>query len=190
MTRRRRGPIAALPSAALALALAALPLALAALGALSAPARAQLPARLTGQFQMTGRVTVAERISGEHPGDTELRAWSFTPLCPSGPCATVLLVRRRAGGSDTLVLHQSAPGDYKGRGRFYAPLRCGRHIWRKGESVPFTISLQVTAAAPVFGVPIATAVHATYLNRKRRNRTPCVAVPGHDGAVYQGQVVG
>jgi hypothetical protein len=168
---------------------------LAVLAALLAPAglaHAQTPvggARLLGQFRMIGHVTVAKHIAGEHPGDPVLRGWSFTPLCPGGSCPTVQLVRQRAGGTDTVVLAQTSPGVYAGSGRFYAPLRCGRHIWRRGETVPFTINLEVTASALVFGVPIATAVSATYVNRKRTNRTRCVAAPGHDAAVYAGQIV-
>jgi hypothetical protein len=164
----------------------------AALLAADGQARAQPPltdtARLLGQFQMVGRVTVAKHILGEHRGETVVRTWTFTPLCQTGPCASVRLVRQRAGGTDTLVLRETSPGSYAGHGLFYAPLRCGRRIYRSGETVPFTITLQVTVAATVLGVPIATGVAATYEDKKRLNLTRCVAVPGHDAAAYLGQI--
>jgi hypothetical protein len=176
---RRRSTPAVLAGLAASLTLAGLANAQAAL----------VTARLIGQFQMAGRVTVAKHISGEHRGDTVLRTWALTPLCPNGPCASVQLIRQRSGGSDTLVLHQTAPNSYAGTGRFYAPLRCGRRIDVKGESVPFTIKLQVTATVTLFGVPVASAVSASYTNQKRINRTRCVAAPGHDAALYEGRFV-
>jgi hypothetical protein len=42
---------------------------------------------------------------------------------------------------------------------------------------------------PVFGVPVASSLLATYVNRRRFNRTPCVSVPGHDAAAYFGQIL-
>src|SRR5438477_43814 len=96
-------------------------------------------ARLEGRYELTGRVTVARRVLGEHAGDTVHRIWTFFPLCPVGPCASVALRRERQAGSDTLVLQLIAPDYYVGTGTFYVPLRCGRRIIRKGESVPFTI---------------------------------------------------
>jgi hypothetical protein len=47
----------------------------------------------------------------------------------------------------------------------------------------------VTAAALAGSDVAATQIRATYTNRARINRTPCVAVLGHDAAVYSGQVV-
>jgi hypothetical protein len=154
------------------------------------PARAQSPladtARLQGQFELTGRITVAKRIRGEHVGETAFRTWTFSPLCAAGPCQTVALARRRQAGTDTLVLHLVSADRYSGRGRFYVPLRCGRRTIRHGESVPFRIGVHITAAALDGGVPVATQLTASYVSRKRKNLTRCVARPGHDAAVYTG----
>ncbi len=153
-------------------------------------ARAQSPlagtARLGGQFEMTGQITVANRIRGEHVGQTVLRTWLFTPLCASGPCQTVSLTRQRQAGTDTLVLYLVSANSYSGRGRFYVPLRCGRRTIPRGESVPFKIRVQITDTALEAGVPVATQLTASYVNRKRKNLTRCVAKPGHDAAVYGG----
>jgi hypothetical protein len=169
---------------------------LAGLLTLAAPLAAAIPAgarpplastaRLQGQFEMTGRITVAKRISGEHVGQTIARTWTFTPLCASGPCQTVSLTRQRQAGTDTLVLRLVSADRYSGRGRFYVPLRCGRRTIRRGESVPFKIRVRVTGTALEGGVPIATQLTASYVNRKRKNLTRCVAKPGHDAAVYSG----
>jgi hypothetical protein len=167
-------------------------LALAASQAPATASRAQAPlagtARLEGQFQLAGQITVARHVLGERVGETVVRTWIFTPRCAAGPCRSVALTRQRATGTDKLVLHLTATNHYSGTGKFFAPLRCGNRIVRKGESVPFTIQVQITGASLVNGVPVATQVSASYTNRKRTNLTLCVAVPGHDAAVYLGSL--
>ena len=163
------------------------------IAALAPGAVAQPPAagtaRLEGQFQLTGRVTVARHVLGEQAGQTVVRTWAFTPLCPEGPCQTIALARQRAAGTDYLVLHLVATNLYAGSGKFYVPLRCGRRIYNRGESAPFKITVQITAASTVNGVPVATQLSASYTNPKRTNLTRCVAAPGHDAAVYDGSPV-
>jgi hypothetical protein len=146
-------------------------------------------ARLQGQFALSGRVTVAKNVRGERVGQTVSRTWTFTPSCATGVCSTIVLVRSRAAGSDQLVLRLRAPGYYVGSGGFFAPLSCGQHTWRRGSMVPFTITVRVTTAALAGSDVVATRISATYTNRSRSNRTSCVAVLGHDAAVYTGQVV-
>jgi hypothetical protein len=85
-----------------------------------------------------------------------------------------------------VLLQLRSPGYYVGTGSFYAPLRCGRHVWPRGASVPFTITVRVTAAALAGSEVLATQIAATYTNRARFNRTPCVAAPSHDAATYVG----
>jgi hypothetical protein len=146
----------------------------------SAPAAAAQPApQLQGKFQMTGTVTVVKNVRGEHVGQVVQRTWTFTPSCPAAPCSTVRLVRQRANGTDTLTLGQTSPGTYAGKGRFYAPLRCAGRIYRPGQAVPFKITVHVTATGEL---------SATYVNRSRRNLTPCIALLGHDAARYTGQL--
>ncbi len=156
--------------------------------ALAAPVRSPLraTARLEGPFQLIGRITAARHVLGERVGQTVVRTWTFTPRCAAGPCRTVALARQRTTGTDRLVLHLTATNRYTGTGRFYAPLRCGSRVYRRGESVPFRIRVHITATALAGGVPVATALTASYTNRKRTNLTRCVAVPGHDAAVYRG----
>jgi hypothetical protein len=146
-------------------------------------------ARLQGPFLLAGRVTVAKNVSGEHVGQNVLRTWTFTSKCRAGECASVSLLRNRGSVRDALVLQRQAPGFYVGTGSFYAPLRCGAQVWPRGEIVPFTIAVRVTAAVVAAGVDSATRVDALYINRSRRNRTPCVAVLGHDAASYHGHLV-
>jgi hypothetical protein len=162
-------------------------------GAAARPARATAVApspfagaRLAGQFSMEARITVAHDVSGEHVGERLGRTWTFHPLCASGPCAQVQLVRNRAGGADVLTLDETSPGSYAGSGLFYAPLSCAGTTYPRGESVPFKITVTVTAESTA---GFATAVKATYVNRSRRNLTRCVDIPGHDAATYTGQFV-
>jgi len=134
---------------------------------------------------MHARITVAKNVTREHVGELLGRTWTFHPLCTSGACAQVQLVRNRAGGADVLTLSQTTPGSYAGNGLFYAPLSCAGNTYLRGESVPFRITVTITAES-TFG--FATALNATYVNPSRRNLTPCVDIPGHDAATYTGQL--
>jgi hypothetical protein len=103
--------------------------------AFPAGAVAASDARLTGGFAMSGRVTVADHVRGEHRGDRVRRRWRFVPTCAQGVCPEVKLRRGRGGGRvDTLTLARTEPGVYEGRGRFFVPLRCaGRRPPRGGR---------------------------------------------------------
>jgi hypothetical protein len=146
-------------------------------------------ARLQGQFRMAGRVTRASNVHGVHVGDKVTRTWTFTPGCPTGACGTVVLVRNRGRGTDRVTLHRKRPGYYTGHSSFYAPLRCGGRVYKRGELVPFTITVRVRAAAVSGGIVVATRISGSYTNRSRTNRTPCVLLPGHDAATYRGQLI-
>jgi hypothetical protein len=146
-------------------------------------------ARLQGQFQLRGIVTAAVAVRGERRGERVKRAWTFAPQCATGPCERVALARTRAGGLDSLLLHETAPAHYAGAGVFYAPLRCAGRRYPTGERIPFKIKLHITEAALVNGIVVAIRLRATYSNRKRLNLTPCVGVLGHDAARYQGRLV-
>lgn len=153
------------------------------------PAPTPAVARLQGDFLLAGRVTAAANIRGEHVGQKVSRTWTFAPKCPTGACRSIGLVRRRAGGSDTLLLTRRSPGLYGGSGTFYVPLRCGSRTYSRGASVPFTITVRVSGAALAGGDALATRIDATYTNRSRSNLTPCVMLPAHDAATYHGRVV-
>jgi hypothetical protein len=145
-------------------------------------------ARLQGTFQLAGRVTAAHAVRGEHVGQTLARLWSFSSTCPSGQCAQVALVRSRGAASDALTLTRTGPGRYSGSGSFFLPLSCAGRVYAQGEKVPFTISVRITLAVPFGAQSVATRVSATYVNRRRINRTPCVAALGHDAASYHGHL--
>jgi hypothetical protein len=146
-------------------------------------------ARLQGFFLLSGRVSAATNVRGEHVGERVLRIWAFDPLCPAGACEHVRLVRVRPGGRDQVLLHRVAPAYYIGRGRFYAPLSCAKRIYRQGDVVPFKITVRITAAKLSGTTVVATHVRAVYTNRSRRNLTPCVTAPGHDAASYHGHLL-
>jgi hypothetical protein len=147
-------------------------------------------ARLAGTFELVGRITTAVRVKGERKGQRVARNWSFLPGCPVGACRTVGLLRRRSGGSDKVKLTRKRPGYYAGNGSFYAPLKCGGTTYRRGEAVPFSVTVTITAALrDPTGTLVATRVNATYKNTSRRNLTRCVDLPGHDAASYHGHVL-
>jgi hypothetical protein len=143
-------------------------------------------ARLQGFFRLSGVITVADHVGSERAGERITRIWAFHPLCAAGACARVELVRIRRYARDRVILRRVAPAYYVGQGRFYAPLRCGGRIFPHGESVPFVVSVRVTAAARSHGGVVATHLRAQYTNRSRTNLTPCVGILGHDAAVYSG----
>jgi hypothetical protein len=180
--QRPRALIVALAAASLASVTGA--------GAAAAQPPAPTQSRLEGTFQLTGQVTVAHHVRGEHVGEFVRRTWTFTPLCVSGPCAQVRLFRGRADATDTLILSQRSPGVYAGTGRFFAPLKCAGQVYATGEEVPFQIKLHVTATATApDGTTVATQIAATYVNKSRLNLTRCVIVLGHDAARYTGTQV-
>lgn len=146
-------------------------------------------ARLQGSFLLAGRVTGAENVRGERRGETALRTWTFSSGCAAGPCATVALARRRAHGTDKVTLRRVSAGHYRGTGHFDAPLRCAKRVYHRGQAIPFTITVQITAAGVVNGVVLATRLQSSYANRTRSNSTPCFAVLGHDAATYHGHLV-
>ncbi len=146
-------------------------------------------ARLQGSFELAGRITTAVNVLGERRGQAFIRTWTFTPGCAAGPCSTVTLTRPRAGGTDTMVLSERRPGQYAGSGQFYAPLRCSRRLYPRGQSVPYTVTVTITNAILASdGTVEAGRINATYASRARSNLTPCVEPPSHDAASYHGHI--
>jgi PKD repeat protein len=101
----------------------------------------------------------------------------------------VRLTRERSASQvDTLTLARVAPGVLAGRGRFYVALRCGGRVYPHGGVAYFSVRASVQRAQVVQGTRFATAIHATYDNWKRVNRTPCPGSLGRDAGVYSGRL--
>jgi hypothetical protein len=154
-----------------------------ALGA-EAPPPAAGEASLQGFFLLTGRVTSAVNVPGERAGQTLHRSWAFVPMCSAGVCPEVRLIRT-GGRGGTLVLVRRAPMVYVGTGSFAAPVSCAGRRFPRGQTVPFSITVRILAAAPSTTGVVATAIRATYTNPSRINHTPCVAIPGREAATYE-----
>lgn len=184
MTARRKLRVAA------GLAAACILLAAAGTGAAAAPSG---QARLAGSFAMSGVITRARSIPGEHAGEKVSRTWVFNPSCASGPCDRIQLIRGRGRGLSrvAVTLRLRSPGYYTGAGTFYAPLRCAGRVHRPGERVHYTVAVRVTGTELAGGQLVVSAVRATYASHRRDNLTPCVAVLGQaDVARYRGQLTG
>jgi hypothetical protein len=170
-------------------------LVVAGLAATPAAGGAGLPAsaRLQGIFAMSGRITDAVNAGGERPGEVVRRTWTFTSTCPAGACPTVALRRTRSRTNparvDQLVLHRRSPGFYSGAATFLAPVRCAGRRYAKGEAVPFSITVRVTAAQTVGGQVLASRVRAFYRNPRRIGLTKCLDAPAHVAARYTGKLV-
>lgn len=175
---------ARLATAVAALALAAVP---APATAAAIPPPLLAAARLQGFWRVSGVVTKAVNVPGERRGDPVIRTWGFVPECPTGPCPTLRLARQRAGAYDNVPLHATQPGVYLGSGSFYAPARCRGTLFRRGERVPYTIRVTITAVAQQpDGSVLATAFTASYRNRQRLGLTRCYSAPSYDSARYAG----
>jgi hypothetical protein len=165
--------------------------ALVSVGAASAGADTPVPnpgtAQLQGPFLLAGQITLARGVLGERRGQNVQRTWTFQPGCSTGDCATIGLIRQRAGGTDRLLLIRRAPGLYTVTANYYAPLRCGRLTYPRGQAVVFRITLTITTAAIIGGANVATGISAAYASVSRSNLTRCVGVSGYDAATYQGQ---
>jgi hypothetical protein len=159
---------------------------------LAVPSVALAHTRLAGEFIMTGRITAAHSVAGEHVGETVKRTWTFLATCPIGQCLTETVVRSRAVGGDRTLMSRPKLSEFNrwtGEGSFFAPLMCGSRVYPLGERVFFRIMVQVTGEALVSGLPVATAVRATYRSYRRTNQTRCVFPLGNDAAVYTGTPV-
>lgn len=150
--------------------------------------RPRVSGRVVGAFAMTGQITTAVRVGGEHRGQIVVRNWFFTGAsCGSRACRRLLLRRQRSAGKySSLVLKQVATGVYAGRGRYYAGLSCKGQVYPRGLEVPYGITVTVTRASVIQGISFATALVASYTNLIRRDLTICPIGPSHDAAHYSG----
>jgi hypothetical protein len=145
-------------------------------------------ARVVSTFVMSGRITRALRVRGEHPGQLITRHWQFSGQgCTGNVCRALALRRERADHRfSRIVLARVGVGRYAGRGRFYAALRCRGRRYPRGEEVPYRITVRVTRAASIEGLQFAAGLAATYTSTRRIDRTRCPLGPSHDAAVYTG----
>ncbi len=139
---------------------------------------------------MSGRISVAVRVRGEHPGEAVRRLWTFAPShCAAGVCRRLRVRRQRSDHKySTLVLRRVADGAYVGHSRFFVGLLCRDSVYRYGEVVPYTIEVRVLRASRIDGIEFATRIAATYTNAERDDRTICPIGPSHDAARYRGRV--
>lgn len=182
MLAPRRSVLAAAAVAVAAVASAATP-------ALAAKAPRTVNGRVSATFVMHGRITAAVRVAGEHRGRRVTRTWTFTgQRCAGAVCRRLLLTRERSAGQyDHLVLTRRGTGRYAGNGRFSAPLQCRGTVYPRGEVVPYRVTVDVTHDVWVQGTRFASALRATYTNRRRIDHTICPLGPSHDAAVYTGR---
>jgi uncharacterized membrane protein len=145
-------------------------------------------ARVIGTFEMLARVTVAVNVRGERPGEILHRRWTIVPERCSGSVCELLSVERQRSDHrhSRLTLHRVGRGYYKGRGVFYAALRCEGRVYRHGSRVPYVITLRVRKTTIINGVRFATRVTASYINRFRSDSTPCPLGPSYDSGHYTG----
>jgi PKD domain-containing protein len=151
---------------------------------------AALPARVEGRFTMRAVITTAVDVRGEYRGQRLNRTWRIRPSgCRLDVC-TVLHLRRTRGHGRSLqiTLRRGRDGDYVGDGVFFATLSCRGRIYRHGARVPYTIRLRVTGTRTVGGIRFARRIAATYVNRRRIDRTPCLFGVSHDAARYRGRL--
>lgn len=156
--------------------------------ALAATARRPVDARLAGTYVMSGRVLSAVRVPGEHRGQRVTRQWSFTgSACGRVFCRTLTLTRERAAHQmDRVRLRRVGSGRYAGGSRFFVALQCRGALFPRGEVAPFRITVTIARTVTVQGVRFASRLTATYLNRRRTDRTICPVGPSHDSARYTG----
>ncbi len=165
--------------------LAALSLVGAPAAAASVPHALLAAARLQGFWTVSGVVTKSVNVPDERPGDLVTRTWALVPRCPTGACPTLMLVRQRGPGYDNVPLHSTGPGVYVGTGSFYAPAQCRGTLFRRGERVPYTIRIAITAVAQQpDGSVLAATFAAAYRNPRRVGLTRCYSAPSYDSASY------
>jgi hypothetical protein len=149
-------------------------------------------ARVQGSFAVTGTVSAAVNVSGEHRGQRFSRVWSIrSGGCRAGACARVLLRGRlTAVRQVTLTLSRVGPGRYRGSGSFDVAQSCAGHVIGDGRRGAYTVTLSVTQRTERNGLSYATALSAWYTNPSRSNRTSCVLKPAHDAARLTARLTG
>jgi hypothetical protein len=148
-------------------------------------------ARLVGAFRMSGTITTAVNVRGERKGQRITRKWTFTgSSCGETACARLALKRERSAKQFSSVVLKLRSGVYSGSGSFDAPLRCLGKTYRRGETVPYRVSVRITSAVLFDGIPFAYGITATYTNTKRIDHTRCPLGPSHDAARYTGVFTG
>ncbi len=161
-------------------------------GASSVPAAvaAAPPARVQGRFTMRTVVTSAVNVRGEHRGERLTRTWRIHPSrCLGDVCQVLHLQRTRGYGRRLwLTLHLSPDGSWIGHGSFFVALSCRGRIHRHGARVPYTIRLRVGATRTLGAIRFARSLRATYVNRRRIDRTRCAIPPSYDAARYTGRL--
>jgi PKD repeat protein len=146
-------------------------------------------ARLQGTWAMSGKVTRADNVRGEHKGQRLNRKWTFTSSCASGACSKVSLRRERSNNQfDKLTLKRSGSSAYTGSGKFYVRLKCNGRTYNRGGIAYYTIRLSVTKSSTVQSKRFATRISAAYNNTKRVNKTPCAGSIGRDAGTYTGKL--
>ena len=100
---------------------------------------------------MRGSVTAAVLVPGEHPGEVVLRRWMFSGRdCTPSFCRVLRLRRQRSDHRyNTIVLRRDGVGRYRGHGHFYVGLNCNGVVDRRGELVPYRITVTVLAVQQV-----------------------------------------
>jgi hypothetical protein len=151
----------------------------------TAPKRLLARAHLQGLYGVSGVVTRANNVPGERKGQLVTWIWGFPASCP-GQCRRIVLVRQRAGGKDTVVLHRRKPAYYSGTGSFNAPVLCDGRLHKNGERANFTITLRITGGVVQGNLVEATSFTATYNNPDRVALTRCVTLRSSDAAHYVG----
>lgn len=156
----------------------------------TATAAHPVDALLRGTFTMKGKITVASHVHGERSGQHVTRSWSFYPSCSSGGCPSVVLKRFRSGSHvlDKITLKRKHPGVYQGSHRFWLTLKCNGARVKKGGYANETIKVKILHAISNGGTKVASAIHATYNNPSRYNKTHCPGGIGHDAATYSGHL--
>jgi hypothetical protein len=148
-------------------------------------------ARLVGVFRMSGTITTAVNVRGERKGQRITRKWTFKgSSCGETACARLALKRERSAKHFSSVVLKLRGGMYRGSGSFDAPLRCLGKTYRRGETVPYRVSVRIRSAVLFDGIPFAYGITATYTNTKRIDHTRCPLAPSHDAARYTGVFTG
>ncbi|MHB8691294.1 MAG: hypothetical protein ACYDHH_08605 [Solirubrobacteraceae bacterium] len=148
-------------------------------------------ARLVGVFRMSGTITTAVNVRGERKGQKITRKWTFTgSSCGETVCARLALKRERSAKRFSSLVLKLRGGMYSGGGSFDAPLRCLGKTYRRGETVPYRVTVRITSAVLFDGIPFAYGITATYTNTKRIDHARCPLGPSHDAARYTGVLRG
>lgn len=114
--------------------------------------------RLAGDFTVTLTWTKITNVLDRRVGQRAPRSFTFTPLCATGACDTVRLVRIAGDGTRYRYTLRKRGTGYVGNAEETSGYYCGQTLYRGARKADTRVEVTPTAVRTVAGVPTVTGI--------------------------------